>query len=116
MKQETINNHASRKITTTYTLDNNYRVKVYTYHSKESKSLRSIVSECIARIEENYSMETHMMFRDFNERIISEHLPRYSLKALEDQHAKAIEQAAQTVALLLAEGENGQRECQKVAA
>ena len=35
------------------------------------------------------------------------------IKVLQDQHERAIEQAAQKVALLLAQGEAGERECQE---
>jgi hypothetical protein len=58
-------------------------------------------------------METFMMYRDLNERVLSEPVARYSFKVLQDQHERAIEQAAQKIALLLAEGEAGARECQE---
>ena len=45
-KHERFLNHVSRKCVDTWTLDNNYRVKVYTYHDKNKKSYWSIVSEC----------------------------------------------------------------------
>lgn len=112
MKQEKTIDQERRKIVTTYTLENNYRVKVSTYHFASSKVIRSILSECITGTSGIFTMETHLMFRDLNEMITSESVSRYSFKLLEDQHARAIELAAQKVALLLAQGEAGERECQ----
>ena len=113
MKQDKIVNEQGRKITSTYTLENNYRVKLSTYHSATSKVIYSILSECITGTSGIFTMETFMMYRDYNARVISEPVARYSFKALQDQHERAIEQAAQKVALLLAEGEAGARECQE---
>jgi hypothetical protein len=116
MKQEKTVSAENRKIVTTYTLENNYRVKVSTYHSSSSKVIYSILSECIAGTSGIFTMETFMMYRDFNERVISEPVARYSFKVLQDQHERAITQAAQKIALLLAEGEAGERECQTLEA
>lgn len=113
MKQDKVINEQGRKITTTYTLENNYRVKVSTYHSSTSKVIYSILSECITGTSGIFTMETFVMYRDLNERVISEPVSRYSFKLLQDQHKRAIEQAAQKIALLLAQGEANERECQR---
>ena len=113
MKQEKVINQEGRKIVTTYTLDNNYRVKLYTYHSANHKAIRTTLSECITGTSGIFTMETFMMFQDYNKLVISEPAARYSFKLLEDQHARAIELAAQEAALLLAQGEAGERECQQ---
>lgn len=115
VKENQIVNTESRKIVNTYTLENGYRVKVATYHYANSKVIRSTISECIARQEATYSMETHRMFADFNEILITERVPRYSLKLLQDQHAKALEIAAPIVEQLLQAGLENARECQAVA-
>ena len=112
MKQDKIVNEQGRKITSTYTLENNYRVKVSTYHSSTSKVIYSILSECITGTSGIFTMETFVMYRDLNERVLSQPVARYSFKVLQDQHEKAIEQAAQKIAYLLAQGEAGERECQ----
>ena len=113
MKQEKIVSAENRKIVSTYTLENNYRVKVSTYHSSSSKVIYSILSECITGTSGMFTMETFVMYRDLNERVISEPVARYSFKVLMDQHERAVNQAAQKIALLLAEGEAGERECQE---
>lgn len=115
MKQERIVRQEDRKIVTTYTLDNNYRVKVSTYHHANAKVIRSMISECIAREEATYSMEIYRMFLDYSEVIISERVARYSFKLLEDQHARAVELGAQITADLLAQGQENARECQTEA-
>jgi hypothetical protein len=113
VKQEKIINQEGRKITTTYTLENNYRVKLSTYHSANYKAIRTTLSECITGTSGIFTTETFMMFQDYNKQVISEPAARYSFKLLEDQHARAIELAAQEIALLLAQGEAGERECQQ---
>lgn len=112
MDQNKVIDQERRKIVSTYTLSNNYRVKVSTYHYGSSKAIRSILSECITGQSGIFTMETFMMYRDLNELVISESVPRYSFKLLEDQHARAVELSAQKIALLLAQGEAGERECQ----
>jgi len=113
VKENKVVNQDGRKITTTYTLENNYRVKVSTYHFSNSKVIRSILSECITRESGIFTMETHALYRDHNELIISEPVARYSFKLLEDQHARALEAAAIAISSLLAQGEASERECQK---
>lgn len=110
MKQDKVIN--GRRITTTYTLENNYRVKVTTAHYGVSKSIRTTVSECIYRQELNYAMETHRVFADYSAHLLTESVARYSFKALEDQHARGLEVASPIVKELLEAGKNNARECQ----
>ena len=112
MKENKTIDQQGRKIVSSYTLENKYRVKVSTYHYANRKAIRSFLSECITGESGMFTMEFHRMFLDLNEVVISEPVSRYSFKLLEDQHARAIELAAQKIALLLAQGEAGARECQ----
>lgn len=116
VKENKVINQEGRKITTTYTLDNNYRVKVSTYHYGNSKVIRSTVSECITSQSGIFTMETSSLFEDYHQIILSESAPRYSFAALEKQHANALILAAADVAALLAAGEANARECQNRAA
>ncbi len=116
MKQDKVINEQGRKIVSTYTLENNYRVKVSTYHSPTSKVIYSILSECITGTSGIFTMETFVMYRDLNERVLSEPVSRYSFKALQDQHERAIEQEAQKIAYLLAQGKASERVCQTIEA
>jgi hypothetical protein len=67
-KHERFLNHVSRKCVDTWTLDNNYRVKVYTYHDKSKKAYWSIIKECI--VEESGTtgiyFERHSVHADLN--------------------------------------------------
>lgn len=113
VKENKVIDQEGRKIVTTYTLENNYRVKLSTYHSANYKAIRTTLSECITGASGIFTTETFMMFQDYNKLVVSESAARYSFKLLEDQHARAIELAAQEIALLLAQGEAGERECQQ---
>ena len=69
MKHEKYSDATRRKVVETWTLENNYRVKVYTYHDKIKKSYWSIISEC--RIEasgtDGIYFEKHHMREDLNQ-------------------------------------------------
>ena len=116
MKEDKVINKESRRITSTYTLDNGYRVKLSTSHNGNYKVIRSIVSECLYRQELNYAMETHRMFSDYNQQVTSEPVARYSFDKLEAVHAKALEMAAADISALISSGEAGERECQREVA
>lgn len=113
VKENKVIDQERRKIVTTYTLENNYRVKLSTYHYGNSKAIRSILSECITGTSGIFTMERFTMYRDFNEIVMSEPVARYSFKLLEDQHARAHQIAASAISRLLEAGEAGERECQK---
>ena len=110
MKEDKVINKESRRITSTYTLDNGYRVKLSTSHSGNYKVIRSLLSECLYRQELNYAMETHAMFRDYNQQVTSEPVARYSFDKLEAVHAKALEMAAADISALISSGEAGERD------
>mgnify|MGYP003334696938 CR=1 FL=1 len=116
MKEDKVINKESRRITSTYTLDNGYRVKLSTSHNGNYKVIRSIVSECLYRQELNYAMETHRVFSDFSEIVTSEKVARYSFDKLEEVHALALALSADTIAGLLNSGKAGERECQREVA
>lgn len=87
-KHEKHASDARRKITETWTMPDNYRVKVYTYHDKAKHVYWSIISECI--VEESGTsgiyFERHSMQVDLNQLISSIPAARYNFRKLEHAH------------------------------
>jgi len=109
-KHEKFGNETTRKITETWTLDNNYRVKVYTYHDKTKKVYWSVISECIVEASGTSGIyfEKHAMHKDLNRLLQSIPATRYNYEKMSAWHVSAVAQATQLVADLLASQENEQ--------
>ena len=88
-----------RRITESYTLANNYRVKVTTWHDKARKAYLTAVSECeIEPREGGYTIERHTVYADFNRVVMSEPAARYSWLNMERVHNIAADAVADLVA------------------
>ena len=84
-----------RRITDTYTLENNYRIKISTYHDKVKKTYWSVISECVIRESgAGVYFERHRMHADLNKLIATASALRYSSKDLHAAHAAALELGA----------------------
>lgn len=86
-------NADSRRVVDTYTLENNYRVKIYTYHDKTRKAYLSVIKECIVSetATPGIYFERSRPYVDLNHLLKSERATRYSLKDLTAAHAIALE-------------------------
>jgi len=104
MKHEKYSDATRRKVVETWTLENNYRVKVYTYHDKIKKAYWSIISEC--RIEASGTsgiyFEKHNMCEDLNQLAGKVEGLRYNYEKLSAAHEAAAASVADQVAQLLA--------------
>ena len=104
MKHEKYADATRRKVVETWTLENNYRVKVYTYHDKIKKAYWSIISEC--RIEASGDsgiyFEKHHMREDLNQLAGKAEGLRYNYEKLSAAHEAAAANVADQVAQLLA--------------
>ena len=109
-KHEKFSNEMTRKITETWTLENNYRVKVYTYHDKNKKVYWSIISECLVSESGTSGLyfERHSLHQDLNRLIQSIPATRYNYEKMSTWHVSAVAQVTQLVADLLASHENEQ--------
>lgn len=80
-----------RRITDTYTLENNYRIKISTYHDKVKKIYWSVISECVVRESGGgVYFERHRMHADLNKLLATASGVRYSSKDLHATHATAL--------------------------
>ena len=80
-----------RKVVESYTLENNWRVKVYTTHDKARKAYYTSISECQVQQRDGYSMEFHAMFTDYSQIVQRVAVSRYSWHTLEQAHNLAVE-------------------------
>ena len=96
-------NEITRKCVDTYTLENNYRVKVYTYHDKTKKVYWSVISECEVEASGSSGIyfERHRMHVDLNKLISSISAPRYNPTNMKKAHEEAIYSTRELVDQLL---------------
>jgi len=81
-----------RRITDTYTLENNYRIKISTYHDKVKKNYWSVISECVVRESgAGVYFERHRIHADLNKLLATAPGLRYSSKDLHTAHATALD-------------------------
>lgn len=90
-------NADSRRIVDTYTLENNYRIKIYTYHDKTRKAYLSVIKECIVSESGTPGIyfERSRPYADLNSLLNRESANRYSLRDLSTAHALALELGAE---------------------
>lgn len=103
-KYEKYGDSTRRKVVESYTLENNYRVKVYTTHDKARKAYYTSISECQVQQREGYSMEFHAMFSDYSQIVQRIAISRYSWHTLEQAHNLAVELHGDIVRDLIAKG------------
>ena len=85
-------NEITRKCVDTYTLENNYRVKVYTYHDKVKKVYWSTIKECTVEASgsEGIYFEKHTMYADIHQLAGKVEALRYNPEKLKAAHELAL--------------------------
>jgi hypothetical protein len=103
MKHDKFSNHVTRKCVDTWTLDNNYRVKVYTYHDKVKKAYWSVISECTVEAsgDSGIYFERHRMHEDLNRLAGKVIGTRYNPSHMEKAHEAALDAVRELVDQLL---------------
>jgi hypothetical protein len=80
----------NRRIVESWTREDNYRVKVSTWHDRNRKAFISNLSECKAEQREGYTMEFFSPFSDLNQLIQMQGVSRYNYEKMADFHDKAV--------------------------
>lgn len=103
IKHDKFSNHVTRKCVDTWTLDNNYRVKVHTSHDKVKKVYWSVISECTVQASGNSGLyfERHRMHEDLSRLINKVIVTRYNPSIMEKAHSDAVEAVRELVDELL---------------
>ena len=102
-KHDKFTNEVTRKCVDTWTLDNNYRVKVYTYHDKVKKAYWSIISECTVEAsgDSGIYFERHSVHKDLNRLAGTVIATRYNPSNMVKAHSDAVEAVRDLVEQLL---------------
>ncbi len=108
MEKETIQHEkiaadSTRKVCETWTREDNYRVKVITWHDRSRKAFMSVISECQIQRQEGYTMEYFSPMVDLNKLIQAERVSRYNFGKLQEFHLQTTAQVMDQVTELLAD-------------
>lgn len=103
VKHERFINEITRKCVDTYTLDNNYRVKVYTYHDKAKKAYWSIIKECVVEASgiAGIYFEKHTVHASLNQLAGKVEALRYNPSNMSKAHEQARESVSELIQQLL---------------
>lgn len=101
MKHEKYGHEINRRIVESWTREDNYRVKVRSWHDKNRKAFISNLSECQIEANEGYVMEKSVMYSDLNQLIQIQPVSRYNYEKMSEFHAQAVAQVLDQINSLL---------------
>lgn len=101
MKHEKFGHEINRRIVESWTREDNYRVKVRSWHDKNRKAFISNLSECQIEANEGYVMEKSVMYSDLNQLIQIQPVSRYNYEKMSEFHAQAVAQVLDQINSLL---------------
>ena len=103
MQHEKFGHEINRRIVESWTREDNYRVKVTTWHDKTRKAFISNLSECTIERNEGYTMERSVMYSSLNKLIQIQAVTRYNYEKMADFHIQAVAQVMDQVNALIAD-------------
>lgn len=106
-KHEKFTNEITRKCVDTYTLENNYRVKVYTYHDKVKKVYWSTINECVVEASgsEGIYFEKRTIHTSLHQLAGKVEALRYNPENMKKAHEQALYSVRELVDQLLEAGQ-----------
>jgi hypothetical protein len=99
---EKFGHEINRRIVESWTREDNYRVKVSTWHDKRHKGYISTISECLIERNEGYTIEKWVMYSDLNKMIQMQAVSRYNYEKMAEAHLQAVAQVLDQVNDLIA--------------
>jgi hypothetical protein len=104
IQHEKFGHEINRRIVESWTREeDNYRVKVSTWHDKTRKAFISNLSECTIERNEGYTMEKSVIYSSLNQLIQIQAVSRYNYEKMADFHLQAVAKVADLVEALLAD-------------
>ena len=104
IQHEKIAVDSSRKVSESWTREeDNYRVKVSTWHDKNRKAFISNISECTIEKNDGYTMEKSIMYQSLNKLVQIQAVNRYNYEKMADFHTQAVAQVMDQVNALIAD-------------
>ena len=102
--REKFGHEINRRIVESWTREeDNYRVKVTTWHDKNRKAYLSNISECTIERNEGYTMERSVMYSSLNKLVQIQAVTRYNYEKMADFHLQAVAQVMDQVEARLAD-------------
>lgn len=110
-KHEKFTNEITRKCVDTYTLENNYRVKVYTYHDKVKKVYWSTINECVVEASgsEGIYFEKRTVHTSLHKLAGRVEALRYNPENMKKAHEQALYSVRELVDQLLEAGQEKEK-------
>jgi len=104
MQHEKFGHEINRRIVESWTREeDNYRVKVSTWHDKTRKAFISNISECTIEKNDGYTMEKSIMYQSLNKLVQIQAVSRYKYEKMADFHTQAVAQVMDQVNALIAD-------------
>jgi competence transcription factor ComK len=104
MQHEKFGHEINRRIVESWTREeDNYRVKVSTWHDKTRKAFISNISECTIEKNDGYTMEKSIMYQSLNKLVQIQAVARYNYEKMSDFHTQAVAQVMDQVNSLIAD-------------
>jgi len=104
MEHEKFGHEINRRIVESWTREeDNYRVKVSTWHDKTRKAFISNISECTIEKNDGYTMEKSIMYQSLNKLVQIQAVNRYNYEKMADFHTQAVAQVMDQVNALIAD-------------
>lgn len=103
MDHQKFGHEVNRRIVESWTREDNYRVKVSTWHDKNRKAFISNISECQIEKNEGYVMEKSVMYQSLNRLIEMQGVSRYNYEKMADFHIKAVSAVLDLINSLLSD-------------
>jgi hypothetical protein len=101
--REKFGHEINRRIVESWTREDNYRIKVTTWHDKTRKAFISNLSECTIERTEGYTMERFTMYQSLNKLIQMQAVTRYNYEKMADFHIQAVAKVMDQVNALIAD-------------
>ena len=104
IQHEKFGHDINRRIVESWTREeDNYRVKVSTWHDKNRKAYLSNISECTIERRDGFTMEKWTMYSSLNKLIQIQAVSRYNYEKMAELHIQAVAQVMDQVQALLAD-------------
>lgn len=103
MDHQKFGHEINRRIVESWTREDNYRVKVTTWHDKNRKAFISNLSECQIEKNAGYVMEKSVMYQSLNRLIEMQGVSRYNYEKMSDFHANAVSAVLDQINSLLSD-------------
>ena len=103
IQHEKYGHEINRRIVESWTREDNYRVKVTTWHDKTRKAFISNISECTIERRDGFTMEKWTMYQSLNKLIQIQKINRYNYDKMAYFHILGVAMVQNQINALIAD-------------